>query len=259
MPARILLQSSKAGASRPRSDLNQIVTLWSKVRQAHDETGEKAHEARRALLERYGGAIRRYLLGALRDEESANDLAQDFAYRFLHGDLKGADPTRGRFRDFVKGVLFHMVADYHSKRKRDPSSLSASPVEPGSDCSYAAEREEAYRTAWRDELMARAWLALQAHEKAQGQPFHTVLRFKVENPDLRSAEMADRLSQSMGKELTAAGVRKTLERARDKYADLLLDEIAEAVESPTYERLEEELIELELLEQCKPALERWRA
>src|SRR3954470_3682673 len=139
------------------SDANErltlINTLWSVVRQAHQDTGEQAHAARRALLERYGGAIRRYLLGALRDEEAANDLAQDFAYRFLHGDLKGADPTRGRFRDFVKGVLFHMVADYHVKRKRDPSSLSGSPVEPGADCSFAAEREEAYRTAWRDELM----------------------------------------------------------------------------------------------------------
>src|SRR5262249_27468749 len=143
-------------------------------------------------------------------------------------------------------------------RKRDPSSLSSGAVEPGADCSYAAEREQAYRTAWRDELMARAWVALEGHEKEQGQPFHTVLRFKVENPQLRSADMAGHLSTTLGKELTAAGVRKTLERARDKYADLLLDEIAQAVESPTQHRLEEELIELELLEQCKAALERWR-
>lgn len=238
--------------------LNQINTLWSVVRRAHQDTGESAYAARRALLEHYGGAIKRYLLGALRDQEAADDLAQDFAYRFLHGDLRGADPQRGRFRDFVKGVLFHMVADHHSKRKRDPSSLSANPAEPGADCSFAAEREEAYRTAWRDELMARAWLALEAHEKEQGQPFHTVLRYKVQNPELRSGDMAERLSVTMGKELTAAGVRKTLERARDKYADLLLDEIAQAVDSPTRERLEEELIELELLDQCKSALERWR-
>jgi RNA polymerase sigma-70 factor (ECF subfamily) len=239
--------------------LNQINTLWTVVRQAHDETGEQAHAARRALLERYGGAIRRYLLGAMRNEEAANDLAQDFAYRFLHGDLRGADPTRGRFRDFVKGVLFHMVADHHGKRKRDPASLSESPTDPGASCSVMSEREEAYRTAWRDELLVRAWAALAKHEKVHGQPFNTVLRFKVENPELRSNEMAERLSVSLGKELTAAGVRKTLERARDCYADLLLDEISQAVESPTAERLEEELIELGLLEQCKSALERWQA
>src|SRR4051794_8994528 len=137
--------------------LNQIVTLWTVVRQAHDQPGEAAPAARRELLTRYGGAIGRYLLGALRNEEAAQDLAQDFAYRFLHGDLRGADPTRGRFRDFVKGVLFHMVADYHARRKRDPALLSSGVAEPGADCSLSAERELAYRTAWRDELMARAW------------------------------------------------------------------------------------------------------
>src|SRR5262249_8261078 len=100
---------------------------------------------------------------------------------------------------------------------------------------------------------------LEGHEKEQGQPFHTVLRFKVENPQLRSADMAERLSATFGKELTAAGVRKTLERARDRYADLLLDEIAQTIEAPTRQRLEEELIELELLEQCKSALDRWRS
>jgi len=99
-------------------------------------------------------------------------------------------------------------------------------------------------------------LALQAHEKLAGQPFYTVLRFRADHPDLRSAEMAERLSAQTGKPFTAAGVRKTLERARDKFADMLLDEIAQALDAPTHERLEEELIELGLLEHCRPALER---
>lgn len=236
--------------------LEQINTLWSVVRQAHLDAGEQAHAARRALLERYGGAIRRYLLGALRDEEAANDLAQDFAYRFLHGDLRGADPSRGRFRDFVKGVLFHLVADHHARRKRAPTTLSAAPAEPGADCALAAQRDEEYRTAWRDELLARAWVALRHHEAEHGRPFFTVLKFKVDHPQMRSEEMAQRLSAAQGKELTAAGVRKTLERARDQFADLLLEEIAQGVDPPTRERLEEELGELELLGQCQAALDR---
>ena len=89
-------------------------------------------------------------------------------------------------------------------------------------------------------------------------PYYSVLRFRADHPDVPSAQMAEELAGPLGKPLTAAGVRKTLERARDCYADLLLDEIAQTVDSPTHERLEEELIELELLEQCKSALERWR-
>jgi RNA polymerase sigma-70 factor (ECF subfamily) len=236
--------------------LNQIATLWSVVRLAHNDSGEPARAARAALLERYGGAIHRYLLGALRNPDAAEELSQDFAFRFLHGDLRGADPDRGRFRDFVKGVLFHMVATYHQKKKRAPGSLSSDLPEPGQDCSLAAEREEAFRTSWREELLARTWSALEAEEKRTAQPFYTVLRFRADHPDLTSTQMAEQLSGPLGKPLTAAGVRKTLERARDRFADLLLDAIAEAVETPSRERLEEELIDLELLEHCRAALER---
>jgi DNA-directed RNA polymerase specialized sigma24 family protein len=236
--------------------LNQIVTLWSVVRQARSDADDGGRAARAALLERYRGAIHRYLLGALRNPDTAEELAQDFAFRFLHGDLRGADRERGRFRDFVKGVLFHMVADYHQKKKKDPDLLSSNMPEPGEDCSVVAEREEAFRTSWRDELLARTWTALEADEKSTGQPFYTVLRFRADNPDLSSPQMAERLSAPLGKALTAAGVRKTLERARDRFADLLLDEIAQAMDTPSRDRLEEELIDLGLLEHCRSALER---
>jgi RNA polymerase sigma-70 factor (ECF subfamily) len=236
--------------------LNQIATLWSMVRQAHDETGESGRSARAELLERYNGAIHRYLLGALRDADAADELAQDFAFRFLHGDLRGADRERGRFRDFVKGVLFHLVADYHQKKKRAPGNLPADFPEPGSECSVAAEREEAFRISWRDELLSRTWTALEADEKSTGQPFYTVLRFRANHPELASAQMAEQLSGPLGKALTAAGVRKTIERARDRFGDLLLDEIAQALDTPTRDRLEEELIDLGLLEYCRTALDR---
>src|SRR5262245_46803069 len=135
--------------------LNQIATLWSVVKCAHADPGEQGRAAKQALLERYGGAVRRYLLGALRDHDAAEDLAQEFAYRFLHGGLKGVDRERGRFRDYVKGVLFHLVADYHQKRRREPGQLSSGSFEPGEECSLAAEREEAFRMSWRDALLQR--------------------------------------------------------------------------------------------------------
>jgi RNA polymerase sigma factor (sigma-70 family) len=238
--------------------LSRISTLWSLVSLAHHEPGDDAHAAQRQLLERYGGAIRRYLLGALRDADAAEDLFQDFAYRFLHGDLRRADPQRGRFRDYVKGVLFHLVADYHKKRQRLPRQMSPEQPDPAVVCQPDAEQEQAFLTSWRDELLARTWTALAALDQAHGHSFHAVLRFRAEHPDLHSQEMAEQLSELLGKPLTAAGVRKTLERARDRFADLLLDEIAQALSDPTPEHLEAELIDLNLLEHCRPALERRR-
>jgi RNA polymerase sigma-70 factor (ECF subfamily) len=244
--------------SDPTTRLNQIATLWSVVCQAHSDPGEAGHQARQTLLRRYDGAIRRYLLGALRDPDGADELAQEFAFRFLHGDLRGADRERGRFRDFVKGVVFHLVADFHAKKKKQFAGLPTDYPEPGAECSVAAERDEAFRVSWRDELLARTWLALEGHEHQSGQPFYTVLRFRAEHPDLGSAQMAEQLAGPLGKALTAPGVRKTLERARDRFADLLLDEIAQGLDVPSVERLEEELIDLELYAQCKGALERFR-
>jgi RNA polymerase sigma factor (sigma-70 family) len=245
-----------SGGANPR--LSRISTLWSLVSLAHHEAGDEVGAAQRQLLDRYGGAIRRYLLGAVRDEYAAEDLFQEFAYRFLHGDLSRADPRRGRFRDYVKGVLFHLVADYHKKRQRLPRQLAPDHPDPAVVCEPDAEQEEAFRTSWRDELLARTWAELAAADETSGQCFHAVLRFRADHPGLRSHEMAEQLGRELGKPLTAAGVRKTLERARDRFADLLLDEIAQALADPTPQHLEEELIDLHLLDHCRSALERRR-
>ena len=91
-----------------------------------------------------------------------------------------------------------------------------------------------------------------------GQPFYAVLRFRAEHPDMPSPEMADRLSLQLGRPLTSAGVRQLLHRARERFADTLLDDVAQSLDQPTEEHLEEELIELGLLNYCRPALQRRR-
>jgi RNA polymerase sigma factor (sigma-70 family) len=237
--------------------LSCINTLWSLVSRAHHE-GSAVAAAQQQLLERYGGAVRRYLLGILRDPDAAADVFQEFAYSFLHGDLRHVDPLRGRFRDFVKGVLFHLVADYHKKRQRQPRQLGQEHPDQEVICPPDAAQEQAFLNSWRDELLTRTWTALAAADQASGQCFHVVLRFRADHAELRSPEMAEQLGSVLGKPLSAAGVRKTLERARERFADLLLDEIAHALSNASADQLEEELIDLNLLEYCRPALERRR-
>ena len=57
----------------PHAHLSQITTLWSMVNEAHGLDAEAANAARQRLLRRYGGAVKRYLLGALRDPEAADE------------------------------------------------------------------------------------------------------------------------------------------------------------------------------------------
>ena len=105
------------------SHLSRIETQWTAVVHAHRAHAGEAGEARATLLERYGGALRRYLLASLRDIDAADDLAQEFALRFLLGDFKNADPGRGRFRDYLKRAVYHLMMDHHRRRRTNPRFL----------------------------------------------------------------------------------------------------------------------------------------
>jgi RNA polymerase sigma-70 factor (ECF subfamily) len=241
--------------ANPNQRLSLIPTLWSLVCRAHHGPAEAANPARQQLLERYGGAIHRYLLKVLHDADAADEVFQEFALQLLHGDLRGANPQRGRFRNFVKGTLLHLIADYRKQRSKWPGPL------PGDGAALAAslgdgQSDHQFIESWCDELLARAWAELAEIETRTGQPFHAVLRFRADHPEMRSPQLAQQLAVQLGRPLTAAGVRQTLHRAREKFADLLLDEVAHSLENPTVDRCVEELVELNLFDYCRPALER---
>jgi RNA polymerase sigma-70 factor (ECF subfamily) len=218
---------------------------------------ETAAAAREQLLDRYGAAVYRYLRAAVPDADDADELAQEFALRFLRGDLNGADPGRGRFRDFVKGVLFHLIADYYRKRRKpralplpeDSRGVPALPVE--------ADPDRSFRDSWREQLLHDAWAGLERWQQQTGRPLHDVLRLRADHPEMRSAQMAERLSARLKKPVSADWARQTLHRARERFADLLIQQVAHTLKEPSRAGLEEELIELGLLSYCRPALDRY--
>src|SRR5438477_13217082 len=61
--------------------LSKISTIWTVLRQAHGGPADAAAAAQQVLLQRYGGAIHRYLLAILRDRHAADDLTQEFGLR----------------------------------------------------------------------------------------------------------------------------------------------------------------------------------
>jgi RNA polymerase sigma-70 factor (ECF subfamily) len=242
----------------PDRPLSRITTLWTLVCEAHGESAEAAAAARQALLQRYGKAVHRYLLGALRDPDAADELSQEFALRFLRGGLGGANPQRGHFRNYVKGTLFHLIADYHRRKQRDPQRLPANGPEPAAPARPPDDPDRSFLESWRDQLLHDAWEVLALYQRETGKPFHDVLRYRAEHREVRSAQMAEQLSRQFGRAVSAAWVRQTLHRARDKFADLLLREVEATLQNPSAEAVEQELIDLDLLTYCKPALDRYR-
>jgi RNA polymerase sigma-70 factor (ECF subfamily) len=232
--------------------LSQIHTRWSLLFDAHQGQADRAQRAQEALIRRYSGAIYRYLLGAVRDPNVADDLAQEFALRLVRGDFKRADPERGRFRDFVKTSLYHLIVDH--QRRKVPRPL---PPEVGGR-EDADEADRQFTARWREGLLNRAWEGLAALEAETGQPFYTVLRHRSENPDESAQQMAERLAGRLGKALTDVAMRKTIQRARERFSNLLLDEVARSLQSEDPERVEQELRDLDLLCYCRSALDRYR-
>jgi RNA polymerase sigma-70 factor (ECF subfamily) len=236
--------------------LASISTQWTKLFQAHQDPGEAAPAALRELLLRYYGAVYRYLLGTLRDPAAAEELTQEFAVRFLRGDFKQADPERGRFRDFLKTSLRRLAIDYWRKKE-----LAAAPLEAAgcvvAQASSGADLDRDFLEKWREELLQKSWEGVARVEEAAGQPYYTLLRYKTEHPEVRSAQLAEYLRAQRGKVLSVEAVRQLLHRAREKFMDLLLEEVARSVPTTDAARLEQELLELDLLEYCRPALKRW--
>lgn len=237
----------------PDDRLSRISTLWTMVFEAHAGRAGGAAAAQNALMHRYGGAVHRYLLGALRDADAAAELSQEFALRFLRGDFRRADPERGRFRDYVRVSLSRLASEYHRKQKRKPAPLSSDAPDPAVEDS-GCDDDRAFIASWREELLERTWQALAEANLA----FHTVLLHRIDHPDASSAQMAEQLTALLGKAVNAAWVRKTLQRAHDKFADLLVEEVARSLQTAESEPLREELEELELLKYCGAALERRR-
>jgi RNA polymerase sigma-70 factor (ECF subfamily) len=234
--------------------LSQLSTEWSLIFQSHTGTPEQVAAAQAELMGRYAGAVHRYLLSALHDPHAASDLSQEFALRFLRGDFHRADPSRGRFRDFVRRALRNLtIDDRRRSRARRVSDAFPEPIDPVEE---DREFDRQFLASWRSELMARAWDALERLEEQTGQPYHAVLRLRVEHPESHSPELAERLSATLGRPITAGGVRMALQRSRDRFVGFLLEEVKGSLNSPTPDELEEELIALDLMEYCRPVLRR---
>jgi DNA-directed RNA polymerase specialized sigma24 family protein len=257
--------SPSTGASRVDSEalnqhLSRIETHWTAVFQAHQGRPAEVAEAQSALMRRYGGAVHRYLLASLRDPDAADDLSQEFALRFLRGDFRNADPGKGRFRDFLKRSIYHLMVDYHRGRRAQHQLLEGFAAEPAAFESAPWERDldRQFLESWRDHLMAHAWTALGKVQERSQQPFADVLRLRVANPELRSQQLAEQLSAKLDRAVNAGWVRTNLHRAREMFVESLLAEVEQSLGTASPERLEEELSDLELLEHCRSGLERRR-
>jgi RNA polymerase sigma-70 factor (ECF subfamily) len=266
------------GRKKQSERLSRIRTRWTIVFQAHQGNGAGVTAAQQKLLLRYYRPVYRYLRAMVRDGDTAEELTHEFVVRFLRGDFKRADPSRGRFRDLLKLALRHLAIDYWRRQRREraktpfplPTEWQGTAAdsdwhrqppppkrEPAPDLD-SPEFDRTFLRGWRDEVLLQAWRALARFEDRTGCSYLTVLRLRAKFAKQPSAELARLLGAHLGKPLSDPAFRQLLRRARAKFADLLVAEVARSLATSDPDAVEAELIELDLLFYCRRAVARLR-
>ncbi len=227
-------------------------TRWSMVQRAHDQTAGDGRAARQYLVMRYSPAIRSYVRAITRNEDQADDITQDVIVRLLQGDFAGADPQKGRFRDLLKTAVRNMTRNLWAKQKvRKAVAFDITLVEEADSQAHDVMWDE----GWQRNILSLAWRRLEVYQETHsGSHAYLVLKMRTDFPDDSSEELAQRLENLLQKPIRADQARQQLRRARVRFAEFLVEEVADMLESPTPQRIEEELSSLGLLEQIRDVL-----
>lgn len=173
----------------------------------------------------------------------AQDLTQDFFVMVLEGNLlKLADPNRGRFRSLLLKSLKNFLLDAAEKRRAEkrggkinfvswddwmaeaPSQLSI-PVRTLESLSP----ESIFDLRWAATVVERALRRLREECESRGRRrlFDLISSYLiVDRADVSYSNIAKKLA------VTETEVKRLLHRMRQRYRDLLRDEVAQTVERP---------------------------
>lgn len=236
--------------------LSQIETVWSVVQRATSGDQLDRHSAQVTMLKIYGQSIRRYLGACLSDAHAADEVFQEFALKLSRGDFAGVEPARGRFRSFVKSVLYRLVIDHHrqGKRARQTQSLDVGLFDPAAEQTDDFASDARFEQIWKEGLLQQAWQQLRDEQDERGHLYHSLLRLRVDHTDWTYAQLVDALTAETGKRIASSAVRVTLHRARRRFAEHLLNAVAASMPDTDVASLEDELISLHLIQYCRDVL-----
>ncbi len=232
--------------------ISRIQTQWSLLQQAHQPLSpEQAQQARAAVVQRYISPIYRYLRRIMRNADAAEDVAHDIVLKLLQGQMSGATPDRGRFRDYLKTVLINAARSWQTKNVRNQmvsNELEDKPIDTD-------DRE--FDSCVRSEVMQAAWKDLEESERRTKQPVASVLRWRTTVASTSTEGLQTLLLQVTGRQYTGDGARKLLQRSRDEYAQFVLEQVRQLLPPDQRDKaaLEEELLALGLHDTCRRALQ----
>lgn len=211
-------------------------THWSVVLNAAEHSSPQAESALDNLCRSYWYPLYAYVRRRGYGPDDAAELTQEFFAQLLAKKLlHGVDPTKGRFRSWLLGVMKHFLAHEWVRaraQKRGGGQPLFSLDEIEAEQRYHLEPidqstpENSFDRQWAYTVLERAAANLRSEYESSGKlALHNVLKGHLSPED--AAQSYEATAARLG--LTVGAVKSAIHRLRQRYHQLIREEIAQTV------------------------------
>ena len=221
-------------------------THWSVVLEAGNEHSPKAADALEKLCRTYWKPLHSYVRWQGYTADEAQDLTQSFFAHLLEKNhFNTVHPRKGKFRSFLLTALNHFLINHREKANAAKRGGGQRPISLDDDsaddrCDVKADSglspDKAFERQWALAVLDQAFAQLKAEFIAAGKLaiFNELKGFL--SADAQSGEYADIAARL---NLSAAAVPVAVHRLRQRYREVVRDEIAHTVTNP--QEIDEEM------------------
>lgn len=222
-----------------------VTTHWSVVLSAKEGSTGEADTALEQLCRAYWWPLYAFVRRRGYGAHDAQDLTQEFFARLLaKGFLRAVDRTKGRFRSFLLAALEHFLANEWRNAHTQKRGGGFTFVSTDADAEHqylqlpasGLSPEQLFDQQWAITLLNQTVVRLQEEFVATGKKtqFEQIKIFLTGEKQTASyAELAVKLAT------TEAALKMAVSRMKQRYGELLREEIANTVSGP--EEINDEL------------------
>jgi RNA polymerase sigma-70 factor (ECF subfamily) len=214
------------------------MTRWSLVMGAGHRSDPEAPGALAALCQSYWYPIYAFIRRKGNDPEVALDLTQAYFARLLEkGVIAAADPSKGRFRSFLRTDCQHFLIDGRRRDLVKNGGVAHVSIDTrDAEGRYRFEPADAmtpdrlFDRIWAKTLLDRVFKRLASEYLAKGRS-DVFDRLKVILTHGRGAVPTATLAEQL--DTTEAAVNVAVHRLKKRYRELLQEAIAETLDDPS--------------------------
>lgn len=208
-------------------------TQWTLILEAASTQTADGLSALDQLCRRYWEPLQSYARSRGYNPADADDVTQAFFARLLENKTHTkASPERGRFRTFLLHAMQNFIANDRrdaARQKRGGSAAHESVDDHTNSLVTTQTPETLFEQKWAQAVIAAAIIELETEHRAKGRAD----RFEVMRPLLSVRHDGDTAALAAQLNVTTVNFRKLLHGFRQRFGELVREEVARLVSDPS--------------------------